>query len=302
MDNCSTQQIYTDRIQQSVDYISEHLSEKIQLDKLASIACFSPFHFHRIFTAFAGETPRSYIERLKLESAANRLCDIPQKSISEIAGDVGFESGATFSRLFKKQYNISPTEFRKEKNKDIYFLRQSNKERLKPLSETSFSLIEIKILPPARLIYTQTMQGYSSGTVKAWQKLKSYATKHHLIQKDTLFLGIPFDNPGITPAEKCRYRAGLTVPENAEIDRTENIKQMKLSRGKYVIFHFKGTSDSIFRAFDFIYGKWLPLNGYIPDEKPQIEFYGPDFLLNFNTKNYNEYGNVQIAMPIVKLP
>lgn len=303
MDNRSMQQVYTDRIQQAVDYISEHLTEKIQLDTLASVACFSPFHFHRLFTAFTGETPRNCIERIKLESAANRLCDMPHKSVSEIAGDVGFESGATFSRLFKKQYAVSPTEFRKEKSRDIYFLRQSNREQLKPLSEDDFSLIEIKILPPLQLIYSQTIQGYSPGIVKAWQKLESFATEHHLFQKDTLYLGIPIDNPGITPAGKCRYRACMTVPGKEKISKTNGeIKQMGLTGGKYALFHFNGTSHSLFRAFDFIYGKWLPLNGYVPDEKPQIEFYGQDFLIKFNPKNYKEYNNIQIAMPIINLP
>jgi AraC family transcriptional regulator len=51
---------YTERIYQAVDYISDHLSDEITLNKLAEVACFSPFHFHRIFTAITGETPREF--------------------------------------------------------------------------------------------------------------------------------------------------------------------------------------------------------------------------------------------------
>lgn len=300
MDNRSLKQIYTDRIQQTVNYISEHLAEKITLDTLASVACFSSYHFHRIFTAFTGETPRDYIERIRMESAANRLCDMPNKSVTEIAGEVGFESIAPFSRLFKKYYHLSPTELRKKHRSDLYFMRQSKRERLKPLTEEDFSSIEIRMLSSLHVAYTQTMQGYATGIAQTWLKLKSFATVHQLIQKDTLYMGIPFDNPGITPAEKCRYRACITVPENIFYPHGE-IKFTDMAGGKYAFFHFKGTSDNLFRAFDFIYGEWLPANGYIPEEKPQIEFYGSDFLSDFNTKNYRKYNNIQIAMPVSAL-
>ncbi len=300
MDNRSSQQIYTDRIQQAVDYISEHLAEKITLDTLASVACFSPYHFHRIFTAFTGETPRGYIERIKLESAINRLCDMPNRSVSEIANDVGFESLSVFSRLFKKQYHLSPTELRKKHGNDQCFLRLSKRERLHPLSEDDFLSIEIRMLPSFHVAYIQTMQEYATGIVQTWQKLRSFASKHQLIKKDTFYMGIPFDNPGITPAEKCRYRACITVPEDVVHARGE-IKTTDIAGGKYALFHFHGTSESLFRAFDFIYGVWLPQNGYVPAEKPQIEFYGPDFLSDFSAKNYRRYNNIRIAMPVSAL-
>lgn len=296
----SSEQIYIDRIQQAIDYISTHLTKKISLNTLASVACFSPYHFHRIFTAFTGETPRAYIERTKLENAANRLCDMQNKSVSEVACEVGFESIASFSRLFKKQYQLSPTELRKKHRSDLYFLRQTKREKLQPLSEEDFHSIEIKELPSQHVAYTQTMQGYTTGIIQTWKNLKLFATEHQLMQKDTVYMGIPFDNPGITPSEKCRYRACITVPKDVVHTHGE-IKTANIPGGKYALFHFRGTSKNLFRAFDFIYGVWLPKNNYIPAEKFQIEFYDSDFLPNFKAGRYQEYSNIQIAMPISAL-
>ena len=76
------QQVYNEKIHRAVDYIEQHLSEEITLEQLAAEACFSPFHFHRIFTAIIGETPRDFIERIKLEKAANKLCVLPHLPIA----------------------------------------------------------------------------------------------------------------------------------------------------------------------------------------------------------------------------
>ena len=76
--------IYMERIHRAVDYISENLSEEISLGKLADVACFSPFHFHRIFSAMLGETPHNYIERLRMEHAANEICIRRDANLFEI--------------------------------------------------------------------------------------------------------------------------------------------------------------------------------------------------------------------------
>ncbi len=57
MANVVSQKEYISRINKVIDYINDNISEKINLEKLAEIACFSQYHFHRIFTAIIKETP-----------------------------------------------------------------------------------------------------------------------------------------------------------------------------------------------------------------------------------------------------
>jgi AraC family transcriptional regulator len=62
---------YLARIHRVTDYIERHLEERLTLERLAAVANFSPFHFHRVFTACVGESLYRFIHRLRLEKAAN---------------------------------------------------------------------------------------------------------------------------------------------------------------------------------------------------------------------------------------
>jgi AraC family transcriptional regulator len=64
---------YEKRVNRVVDHVQAHLAEELSLPALARIAAFSPFHFHRVFKVTTGETLFGFIQRLRLERAANAL-------------------------------------------------------------------------------------------------------------------------------------------------------------------------------------------------------------------------------------
>src|SRR5579863_7631876 len=103
---------YAQRINRVIDYLRENLHRPVKLAELADVACFSEFHFHRIFTAVSGETLNNLTNRLRLEKAA-RLLRYSEQSLTDIALDCGFSSSATFSRAFRSGYDTSPSQFRK---------------------------------------------------------------------------------------------------------------------------------------------------------------------------------------------
>ena len=107
------QQEYCHRLHKVVDYINEHLHEELSLEKLANEANFSKFHFHRIFTAFTGETLGSYIQRLRLEWAAGKLITSPSYPITEVCFDAGYSNPSVFSKAFNDRFGVSPTAWRK---------------------------------------------------------------------------------------------------------------------------------------------------------------------------------------------
>ncbi len=106
------EQEYISRINRVMDYIQANLSKPLTLSELARVAFFSPYHFHRIFSSFTGETLNSFIQRLRIEKAVSLLITHPTKSITEIAFDAGFASSASFARLFKECFGMSATEMR----------------------------------------------------------------------------------------------------------------------------------------------------------------------------------------------
>ncbi|MCG8687110.1 MAG: AraC family transcriptional regulator, partial [Desulfobacterales bacterium] len=110
--NQTMREEYIARINRVVDHIERHMDHELSLEVLANVACFSPFHFHRVFRAIIGETLNQFINRVRLQKAASQLVSDPKKSITEIAFDTGFSSSATFARSFKKYFGMSASHYR----------------------------------------------------------------------------------------------------------------------------------------------------------------------------------------------
>ena len=69
----STAADYHERILRTLAHIQAHLDDALDLDGLARVACFSPYHFHRVFRGLVGEPVQEHVRRLRLERAAHRL-------------------------------------------------------------------------------------------------------------------------------------------------------------------------------------------------------------------------------------
>ena len=104
-------QEYSDRIEDVMLYIRKHIHEPLNREALAEVAGFSVPHFHRVFTAQVGESAASYVRRLRMERAGRKL-RMGAVDITEVALAAGYESHAAFSKAFKQQFGLSPSEFR----------------------------------------------------------------------------------------------------------------------------------------------------------------------------------------------
>ena len=94
----STFKEYVARINRVIDYITNNLDRQLNVSELSRIACFSEFHFHRIFSMVVGVSPNIYVRRLRLEKAAAMLQVNPNLSITDLALNYGFSSTANFSK------------------------------------------------------------------------------------------------------------------------------------------------------------------------------------------------------------
>lgn len=99
------------RLHQARDHITASLSHPLSLADIARAASLSPFHFHRAYRMFFGETPHQSVLRLRLDRAADRLRRT-QSSVTEIAIAVGFESPSHFSRAFRNRFQCAPQRYR----------------------------------------------------------------------------------------------------------------------------------------------------------------------------------------------
>ncbi len=111
---------YAERVDKVISFIGKHLDEELSLDKLSSVACFSKYHFHRLFTAHTGLSLQQYIRWLRLKRAAHQLNVDKESPIIEIALNAGFETHESFTRAFKQICGVNPSDFRLESNWQRY--------------------------------------------------------------------------------------------------------------------------------------------------------------------------------------
>ncbi|WP_299092596.1 AraC family transcriptional regulator [uncultured Metabacillus sp.] len=103
---------YSPIIQKTIEYIEENLHEELSLESIAQFAGFSKYHYHRIFQKEVGVTASEYIRYRRIANSANMLLYTDEKII-DIAIYYRFETQESFTRSFKKYYQLPPGKYRK---------------------------------------------------------------------------------------------------------------------------------------------------------------------------------------------
>ena len=299
--NNSTVNIYRSRINKVIDHVNENLDQAFTLEELASVAHFSPFHFHRVFVAVTGESLNFFTNRVRLEKAA-RFLKFSNNKISNIALDCGFSSASTLSRSFKKHFGISPSKYRLTGDledskicKELFPLD----EYLVPMSlEEKKELFPIKVvrLPERDAAYIRILNSYREGVViEAFQELISWAKENGLYKNQTFF-GMSLDDPMTTPQEKYRYEACMTIPADFKIEETTRIKSVKLPELTYATTEVSGDISIVATATHYMFNHWLINSNYEPEHQHGMEI----FLDKLNICNWENF-HLQLCIPVKKL-
>jgi len=107
----STQKELYERLTRTKDYISSCFKENISIEDLSKLACLNQHYFLREFKKMFGFSPHGYIQRLRLKEA-RRLLKTTDKMTIEICHEVGYNDPSSFCKLFKKEFNCSPLDYR----------------------------------------------------------------------------------------------------------------------------------------------------------------------------------------------
>ena len=108
----STRAELSRRLYRACDYMESHLDRRINLGEISRAACLSPHHFHRSFRSQFRQTPHQYLTRLRLDRA-RLLLTSTRAPIQDVCIAVGMESLPSFTALFRREYGVSPGQFRK---------------------------------------------------------------------------------------------------------------------------------------------------------------------------------------------
>ena len=274
---------YIQRINKVVAYINNHLDETLDLKTLANEAALSDFHFHRIFKALKGEAIGGYITRLRLEATA-RLLRYTALTIEEIAFNIGYETPASLSKAFKKQYGISPTEYRT--NKDTYIMK---KEIINP--DLALKAPKIVTLEPKNLIYVALTGAYGSLDYgKAYEQLWAVIKAQKLFTKGIESICISYDDPKITEGSLQRSDVCLAIHKPATPQ--DEVSCKTLAGGKYAVFFYQGSYENLSQVYDTAV-RWVIDQQYTLREEPFFEKY-----LNDARRTPKEKLKTEIYIPI----
>jgi len=162
---------YEKRVNRVIDHVRDHLAEDLPLERLAQIALFSAFHFHRVFRTVTGETLAAYVHRQRLERAAVSLIHHPDQSVLAVALDHGFASAAGFARAFRGHFGMSATEWRaggaRRRSKRGKPLRKASKAKARGRGQDRPMRVVIQELPACRVAYMRHVGPYGAGGIPA---------------------------------------------------------------------------------------------------------------------------------------
>jgi AraC family transcriptional regulator len=262
-------------------HIQRHLDDDLPLDELARVAAFSPYHFHRIFRGMLGESVKEHIRRLRLERAAMRLKygDTP---VTTIAFEAGYETHEAFTRAFKAMRGLSPSAFRSssgnfpplETPKRVHYREGSEIENFEPV-EPGGEIMEVTIrkLEPMRLAFVRHIGPYKDCGA-AWDKLCARLGKQGRLGPDTKYIGMCYDDPDVTPADKIRYDACATV--DGDFEAQGDIGVVTVEGGEYAFTTHLGPYEKLSETYAQLMGQQIPKLGRDCRHAPSLEFYLTD--------------------------
>ncbi|MCK5029357.1 MAG: AraC family transcriptional regulator [Bacteroidales bacterium] len=285
----SYQKEYIFRINKVIDYIDSNLDKSLNLETLANVANFSPFHFHRIFATFTGETLNGFVKRIRIEKAASLLINDPEIPINEIAYYCGFSSNSVFSRVFKEYFKYSAKDYRQimlnelsknsQSNSKIDKLKRSSIDYIRIVELTNKwknlmkTNIEVKELPTLDLIYCRHIGQYDQ-IGKAYEKLFKWAGPRGLLKfPQTKTVTVYHDDPKTTDIEKVRQSACITV--ETEVKTEGEIGKLSVPAGKHAVGHFEIDVTEFEQAWNAMC-IWVSESGYQPADENPYELYHAD--------------------------
>ena len=250
-------QMHRSQIKKVIEYIEIHLKEDLNgvLDNntLARVAGYSEFHFLRVFRNAVGLTPADYIRKRRISEIVRHMGD-SNRPMSDIAFEYGFNSKENFTRAFKKEHNILPTEFRSA-NCSLRLYAPFDFE------PSSLGLsASLAYLQPFSLIAYRSDEDQPP---KFWNKYNAESRSLFLsggrITED--FGAMIWNNE----EKKLDYFIGIRS-EEACGDLKGTVK-IDIDGGLFAIFETPPASQHDFvatirRTWDYIYGEWLQNNGF----------------------------------------
>ncbi len=265
-----TERDYHRRISAVQAHMELHWDQSLSLEALAAVACFSPYHFHRIYRGIVGETVATTWRRIRLRKAANQLLSTPH-SITEIAMACGYLSAQAFSRAFCADMGISPSAYRHARGQGAWVPVAPPWLGL-PYEEIVMDVVLVE-LAPMQVLSLRHVGPYQN-VGEAFERLTEWTHQAGLWERCIGIMGLSYDDPEAVPAAELRYDACVEFAQ--PVDGADDIQPVRLEGGRFARYRHVGPYIGFGEAFRQLFGVWLPRSGFEPDDRPCMEIYRND--------------------------
>ncbi len=278
---------WVEKLNQSMNYIEEHLADNIDYEQLGRVACCSSYHFQRMFTYMAGITLAEYIRRRRMSLAAVDLQGGNEK-IVDIAEKYGYHSPTAFNRAFQSFHGIAPSCVKNEGVSLKSFSPIVFNIAVKGASEINYRIEKkdtFRIVGVSRSLYQEIEQNFTV-VPDMWQNAVTDGTIQRLAE---LMNASPMGLLGVSicnDAEQWKYFIAVSSTR-----ATEEFEEYTIPSSTWAIFSGTGTNQSVQELERRIITEWLPGSGYEYADAPDIEVY-----LNPDPQN----AQYEVWIPVVK--
>ena len=264
---------WVERLNQSMNYIEEHLTGEIDYEQLGRIACCSAYHYQRMFTYMAGITLAEYIRRRKMSLAAVDLQGGNERII-DIAEKYGYCSPTAFNRAFQSFHGIAPSSVKDEGVSVKFFSPIVFRIAVKGATEMNY---RIETKEAFRIIgvsapLDKEIENNFMVVPKMWQEASINGTIQKLAgMMDTPPIGL-LGVSACNDKEQWKYFIAVSSTKTSS-----EFEEYTIPASTWAIFSGTGTNQSIQELEQRIITEWLPTSGYEYANAPDIEVYlNPD--------------------------
>ncbi|SNS61902.1 transcriptional regulator, AraC family [Anaerovirgula multivorans] len=261
---------WIERLNSAVNYIEEHMSENIDYEEVAKIACCSTYHFQRMFSYMADIPLSEYIRRRRMSLAAVDL-QSGDKKVIDIAVKYGYNSPTAFNRAFKNVHGIAPSQAKENGIVLKAFPSISFKITIKGDVEMNYRIEKKEAF---RIIgISEPLQPEIEKNFEIVPKMWENAAMSGLIPKLVAMMeGMPMGLLGVCSCNEANnWRYYIAVTSNKSIDDT--LEEYMIPASTWAVFSGQGTNQSIQELEKRIITDWLPTSGYEYANAPDIEVY-----------------------------
>ncbi len=260
---------WVERLNQSINYMEEHLTSEIDYERLGQIACCSAYHYQRMFAYMAGVTLAEYIRRRKMSLAAVDLQGKNEK-IMDVAAKYGYSSPTAFNRAFQSIHGIAPSAVKEDGAAVKSFPPITFSIAVKGAEEMNYRMVTkeaFRIVGVSAPLHKELEQNFTV-VPQMWQEAASNGT----IQKLAGMMDAP--PAGLLGVSAChdeeQWKYWIAVSSTKDCGEFE---EYTVPACTWAIFPGSGANLSIQNLEQRIITEWLPTSGYEYANAPDIEVY-----------------------------